>query len=650
MITIYHLKDNLVQRPIVPLFLERYQLLNFDDTLSFSVLDDPLGKLDNIVYKDERGIWHEYTVQGVEDEHKSTGKSYSVFAENSVFDQLSACWIEGIWPQDRLAVYALTQILEGTGWEVGRVDDLGSNSKYFYRCSVWEALKDLANTWGGEIQTRVTCDGKKITHRYIDLLTAVGSDAGKRFEYTKDITEITKTMSRDDICTALYGFGKGEEVGDGYGRRIDFADVNGGKTYVEDLDALAVFGKLNADGTRSHRFGKAEFDQIDDPQTLLEATRAELAVRSVPQVSYSASVIDLAKYGYTAEGTDIGDVVTVIDNDLGIRVRARVLEIYDYPLGWEESKLVIGNFTDNLERSMADMQKTLKDYRSKSAVWDRSNAINPDGSINAAIVDGIMAEWNSEMNNGLIAGEIITFPGGFQFVNDDQAWATEISTAGIRIANTKDTNGNWIWRTIGTGDGWAAEEMFAGTVLARIAQVDFVDATDVRVNDTLTVADAVTGTAADIQMINQALTTKVSQDGYDLDIASIVNQLTGKADADKLTELADAQAVMLQTQTDWIVAVQQVQETTGNQQTTVDQVLNWMRFGVDGLNIGKSDSSLAIRIDNERLSFLDGGTVVAYMEGAKLYIDSAQITHLQMGNHIADPYSTTHTIIRWAEE
>ena len=75
-----------------------------------------------------------------------------------------------------------------------------------------------------------------------------------------------------------------------------------------------------------------------------------------------------------------------------------------------------------------------------------------------------------------------------------------------------------------------------------------------------------------------------------------------------------------------------------------------MRFGVDGLNIGKSDSSLAIRIDNERLSFLDGGTVVAYMEGAKLYIDSAQITHLQMGNHIADPYSTTHTIIRWAEE
>ena len=46
---------------------------------------------------------------------------------------------------------------------------------------------------------------------------------------TKDIEEIKKIIHRDDVITALYGYGKGEEIEEtgGYGRRITFGSEIG---------------------------------------------------------------------------------------------------------------------------------------------------------------------------------------------------------------------------------------------------------------------------------------------------------------------------------------------------------------------------------------------------------------------------------------
>ena len=119
--------------------------------------------------------------------------------------------------------------LAPTRWEVGTVDDLGINSTNFYRCSSKESVQKVVEIWQGEVRTRVIVSGNKITHRYVDLLSRRGNDLGKRFTYTKDLESITKTVHRDDVITALYGFGKGEEIENdegeatgGYGRRIDF--------------------------------------------------------------------------------------------------------------------------------------------------------------------------------------------------------------------------------------------------------------------------------------------------------------------------------------------------------------------------------------------------------------------------------------------
>ena len=62
--------------------------------------------------------------------------------------------------------------------------------------------------------------------------------------------------------------------------------------------------------------------------------------------------------------------------------------------------------------------------------------------------------------------------------------------------------------------------------------------------------------------------------------------------------------------------------------------------GVYGIEIGRSDSNIKARFTNEKLSFLQGNTEVAYISGDNLYILRAEITdYLKIGNS-ADGYFT----------
>ena len=155
-------------------------------------------------------------------------------------------------------------------------------------------------------------------------------------------------------------------------------------------------------------------------------------------------------------------------------------------------------------------------------------------------------------------------------------------------------------------------------------------------------------TTANIEVINQALETKVSTDNYDADRQDLIDQLTNKADHSEIDDIINLQASMLQTQDQWAVVVQQIQDATEDQDTTVQEVRNWMVFGEDGLSLGKSDSSLAVVISNEKVSFTDGGIEVAFISGQTLYITAAVIDTLQMGNHVAKKSDNSITVFKWA--
>src|SRR5690606_19970015 len=205
----------------------------------------------------------------------------------------------------------------------------------------------------GEVRFRVTMNSRnEITGRYIDLLSRLGKKTGKRFEYSKDLISVERQVDIKGLKTALYGRGKGEESGDGYGRRITFADIewsvdNGdpvdkpaGQEWVGDPDALGQWGYWHEDGSRRHRFGifiwEGGPEEITDmtqyKRDLLQATWDRLQEINKPLVSYKMNVLDLehASSGELKhEAVRLGDSVYCIDKHFAydVRVEARVVEI-----------------------------------------------------------------------------------------------------------------------------------------------------------------------------------------------------------------------------------------------------------------------------------------------------------------------------------
>lgn len=467
--------------------------INGEDVLSIATLDKSIGKGYKLAYKDKYGYWKEFIIKEIEESHTNGGIEKRLFCESSFYETFGD-YIEDKRPSGT-ASHALSVALEPTRWEVGIVDDLGTNTASFYRISAKEAVQKVAETWKGEIRTRVEVVGNKIVHRYVDLMYKRGGDYGRRFTYSKNLESVTRTIHRDDVITALYGYGKGEEVGDGFGRRIDFADINGGKAYIENMEALSIWGRNNPDGTKSHVFGKVVFDDIEDPEELLQLTQEAFVELTAPQVTYQAKVIDLEGKKRTIENivknvrvvmpysrkivrqksspttiiqpvyTKLGDTVSVIDKEFTpeLRLKARAVRIVEDLLHPENTDIVLGNFIPNIADSLAAQQKFIDNFRAKQGVWDRSQHIDPDGNMP---INNLIDQLNEKLNQQ--GGYVYLSEDGQGLttynkpINENPNMAIQLLGGAFRIANSREPDGTWNWRTFGTGDGFLADEFIGG--------------------------------------------------------------------------------------------------------------------------------------------------------------------------------------------
>lgn len=468
--------------------------LNGENILEIATFDtQEIKKGYRIVYKDIYGYWHEFIIKGIEEIREDKEIEKQLFCESSIYETIGD-YIEDKRPEGP-ASHALSVALEPTRWEVGQVDDLGTNKTNFYRCSAKEAIVKVAETWKGEIRTRVIVSGNRITRRYVDLLHRRGNDLGKRFTYTKDLESITKTIHRDDVITALYGYGKGEEIEDeegnatgGFGRRINFSEINNGKAYVENNEAREIWGRNN-NGEKVHVFGKVEFDDCEDKEELLQLTKDKLKELSQPLITYEAKVIDLKAFGFEHEGAELGDTVTVIDKEFApeLRVQARVVKITRDLLEPENNDIVLGNFIPNIADSWNEQEKFINNFRGKQGVWDRSGIINPDGTINAQYLNDVVDELNKQINAD----------GGYVYIGEDGEglitydkpedqnpnMAIQLKGGSFRIASNRLPNGEWNWRSFGTGEGFVADEIIAGRLKGGKIKFDLTNGTLLIGND-----------------------------------------------------------------------------------------------------------------------------------------------------------------------
>lgn len=433
------------------------------DTLDITTLDGGVAKNDRLLYLDGRGLWHEYIVQSVEtqrDEGKPVTTAYCV---NSIAE-LENSYILDKRGRKTTASERVKVALEGTRWKIGTIEN-GSARHYanlsFYHQNALKSLQEITETFGLEIETSISVTNGKVTARTVSLLEQRGNhNAERRFEYGCDLKSVKRTLMAEQVITRLYAWGKGEEKTDddgnstgGYSRRIGIKEVNGGKPYLDNVEAQQYWGVLEGD---------AVFEDCDDRNELLRFAKARLAQASKPQVSYEADVVNLGHAGFDANGVSVGDTVQIVDTAFTppIRVEGRVLKIEEDLLdSVDATRITLGNISESYTQKRRAIQQKLDAIIAQSDEW---NAV---AGGNGLYVRDLIGRLNEILNAR--GGYTYLTPNAGLFVYDknkdkNPTTVTQIGGGFWRIADSKKSNGDWDWKNVCDGHGIFANRIYTG--------------------------------------------------------------------------------------------------------------------------------------------------------------------------------------------
>ncbi|HBI6896787.1 TPA: phage tail protein [Clostridium perfringens] len=216
---------------------------------------------------------------------------------------------------------AAEKALEGSEYKVGVVEEFENKNINFYFVSRLKALNDIVNTFNCEIDVRIEIDDStgKIINKYIDFKHRLGKDTGLRFTFDTNLEAIEKSPIGNHF-NVLYGRGKSLETDSGgYSRKLDFAEINNGKKYVEDLESIKKYGRLE---------GIYEDGNIEDKQLLLSKTLEKLEEIKNPKFTYKVSLKNLMAFDkFEHYQCEKGDTIFILDEEDDLVLEARVVEI-----------------------------------------------------------------------------------------------------------------------------------------------------------------------------------------------------------------------------------------------------------------------------------------------------------------------------------
>lgn len=376
---------------------------------------------------------------------------------------------------------ALNTVVIPCGWEY-ETHVSASGSANWYDKDYLECFKDILNNWNVEFDLEIEMKDNQITKKKVHLYDKIGVDTGKRVVYSHNTVDMEITETKGDIFTALSGRGKGEEKFNeegestgGYGRKIQFTDVEWskskgdpldkprGQNYLEDKEATKLYGFK--DGTA--RLGIVEFSDCESPEELLKLTYQALLTSNRPRVQIKTSMQLLGNLY-------LGDYVNIIRKDIGISFKARAISIERNLLNGKLSDVILGDhfFTSaekqrlELKAKFDRMQDSLANFSDKVVSELEETEKNVLGDLQDALTQ--MMYDDDSFNYTLAKGNKYNLPSGFYMFNSpidkNPTKAMYIGGGKFSISNKKDSQGKWIWSTFGTGDGFVADNIVAGSL------------------------------------------------------------------------------------------------------------------------------------------------------------------------------------------
>lgn len=462
------------------------------------VTTQELEKTNRLLIRDAMGHWHEYVVLGIQSERQEDGALWhEYYCVWSLQYDLSATFVDdmygcGVVPGHasvpQTARRGLECALEGTTrWAIGSITVTTMAAASFYRRSGWEGLQTVVEKWGGEIRATITVDSSGVASRAVDLLEHEGrAQAVRRFDYGYDVTGIKRTVSDDVWPCRIVPLGASQETEEGgYTRRPSIESVNGGVMWLQDDEAVPLTRVPDGAGGWEYPTLIVKNDTYEEPADLKAWALEHITEYTRPIVSYEATVAQFAQAGMDAHGVELGDEVVVVDRGFGadgLRLEARVLKVKQSLLDPAQTELTIGNLTPTMGGELASIEKQVTDL---AQTVENGSAY----SGTTAWVQNLLARLNADINA----------TGGFTYITEGQGIRTydvavtnplvgaeahavvEVKGGTIRIANTKDSSGQWEWKTVFTS-GYVNAEVIRAIGQMSASHVE-VDANGVHVYD-----------------------------------------------------------------------------------------------------------------------------------------------------------------------
>ena len=296
-----------------------------DKTMTFTYLSRSQILKEEYYIQDKES---EYVVKQVE---RSTDGFQNVTATLNLEDLEGIPW-QKFSVKNATIAEAARLAIAGTGWRVGECNVNKKRNAVVLNTTALGVIDKLC--------TAFICERVYDTiNKTVSFYEKVGADKGVYFLRSLNLRKLSAKSDSYDFYTSIFPVGK---------NGLTIESVNNGSKYLENY---------------SYSSKKKTYlwtdDSYDDPQALLEDAELKLEDLAKPASSYSAEIWDLAKCkpGYTILSFSLGDTITLIDKELGIREKQRIKKLVEYPQDPSKNTCELGNTF----LTFAEMQQKVKD-------------------------------------------------------------------------------------------------------------------------------------------------------------------------------------------------------------------------------------------------------------------------------------------------
>lgn len=226
----------------------------------------------------------------------------------------------------------------------------------------WETWKEidekLMSVYGGYMMTRT--EGG-VT--YLDWLKVSGRTNAQTIAFSVNLLDLKNKVDAADVFTILIPLGASNIGDDGeYTDPVNIASVNGGLKYIQDDEAVALYGKIWRTKT---------WNYVEDPAELLRKGRDYLKT-GIALHTMTLQAIDMHFIDGSAEAIRVGDHVRILSDPHGLDLTIICTKIEIDPVNPENTTYTFGEAPRALTDNVVQTEEEVSEVTSRGGGGGRS--------------------------------------------------------------------------------------------------------------------------------------------------------------------------------------------------------------------------------------------------------------------------------------